>query len=490
MGLPSANGAWSRNRVVIPLAVVVSFVALVVYSPWHPAGFVSDSWYLLSRFGHLEPADVLARFIPSVGQWYRPLTDAGFWLTWQLFGLDPTGHFLVHLGAHVIAAFLLAALVSTLTGSRIAAVVGAASFLFALQAHEVVWDVSALHLALVTPVLIAAVLAYVRKAPVVALVLCVTAMLVDEAGVLVLPLLALYELVFRAGRPWRPSLIAAARRLAPVTLAVGSYLVIRIAIGGGFYNEVSEPCRTAQCVVVAGLEYMNRLTVRQDTLLSLLWEHRLIVFAGVAVVGPLVLLALRPWRWTDPRAPIFGFGWAYISALFFALALWPYIADRFVYIPAIGTSIVIGGSLAQVERAWPDYSRWWRTAAALVGVLLVVWLAQGGVTLFERGQRWVAAGDRALQLARAVNEVVPAPAPGTVVLLYGMPRFLDPIFPPGNTGPYVFLNGMASAMRLLYGWEGVLVPPAPETYSPQSNPRPLVYLQVSGDAVTPLNGPP
>jgi hypothetical protein len=68
-------------------------------------------------------------------------------------------------------------------------------------------------------------------------------------------------------------------------------------------------------------------------------------------------------------------------------------------------------------------------------------------------------------LAADLYALLPDPAPGTQVLVYVVPRMQPPLYPPGNTGPYMYMNGMEWAMRMRYGWpSNVALPTFPDHY--------------------------
>ena len=479
-----ASTGQSRVAAVVLLIAGAGVVGLV-FQPWRPPGFVSDSWLLFSALGSMDPADVLARFVPNSGSWYRPLTDATYWLLWNLFGINPAASFVLHICSHVTASILLALTTLQLTRNRTAAAFTGIAFLFALQSHEVVWDHSALHFTMSAVPLTAAVFTYVRGSRRISLVFTAVTLVADETGLILLPLLALYEGIYlnwsTSGRS--AALRGAALRLAPTVIAVAAYLIAVMAIGGGFYNEVAHPCRTATCIAVGAMEYTNRLVVRPDFLIARIWSHRPEIFVVVTVSLAALLLALRPWRWRDLRPALFGLAWAFVASFFFAFALWDYVADRFVYVPAMGASVLIGGVIPELRNQWLSGGRLGRIGAGIFVALLVGWIGLSALTVFDRGQRWVAAGERALVLAAGVHALVPDPSPGSIVLVYGQPHSLRPIFPPGNTGPYVFLNGMQAAMRVLYDWpDSVLVPRRAEQYTPPVGAN-LIRLRIIDDEV-------
>jgi hypothetical protein len=468
MGAPPVLGSRSSDRLFAATLGVVAVAALAVFAPWRPPGLVSDAWLLLAHFGRLDPAGLAGIYVPTPEFWYRPLTYTGYWVEWHLFGLQPLAYYLVELSLHVLASVLIGLIALTLVRNRWAALATSAVFLFALQAHEPVFDIASLHRVMSAVAVSATVLAYIKDRRVLALIGAVAAVLVDEAGLILLPLLGAYELLYRVDRTrLRDSLIAATKRVAPFAIVIAVYLAARLSMGM-IFSELSTPCRTVPCIAVGGMEYMNRLVVRTDPLLGLLWSYRPAFAAAVGALGLALLALTAPWRSNAWRPLAFGIAWAALGSLFFVLALWPYVADRFIYVPVMGMAVAMGGLVASAMQTWPRVAAAHRALLAAAGAALVLWVAIGAVSLADRGRRWVEASELAWQIATELNELMPSPTAGNTVLVYDVPRMLRPTILPGNTGPYVYVNGLEWAMRLAYGWpDDLAVPDHPELYPPE-----------------------
>jgi hypothetical protein len=485
------TGAGSRDWLVLALIAGAAVAAIPVFAPWQPPGFVSDSWYLLRSSGELDLAELAGRFIPTALVWYRPLTDIGFWALWQAFGTDPLGSFLVHIVSHVVTAGLLGLVVLRLTAHRVAAVATGIAFLFVLQAHEVVWDHSALHFSLSSVPFAGSVLAYVHGRRKTALLLTVICLLADETGAILVAVFGAYELAFLDWRkPHLPGAIRdAAWRLIPSAAVVGTYFAIRLGVGGNIYSEANGLCISPSCIVLGTMEYIDRLALRGDPLIAPVRDLRPETFAALVVVIGVGLVMLRPWNWANRRPALFGLGWTLAASVYFVIALWMYVADRFVYVPAMGVAVLLGAVVPELASQLRSTSRRDRIGAASVSVLVVLWIGLGAWTVLERGQRWVAAGERAKVLAAGVDALVPDPQPGLFVIVAGQPHSLRPVFPPGNTGPYVFLNGMEWMMRSVYSWPASVRLPSPrENTSPPSDAQ-VIYLYIDDDRVQ-LGSPP
>lgn len=471
----------------------LALLGLVVFLPGLRTPFVSDTFIYLESARASSFSTILSRFVPSATSWYRPTTDLVFWLEYQAFGLNPLGYHLVALGCHLGSALLIQAIALHLTASRPAAVLASSAFLVTIHAHEVVYDIADLHLALSGVALLATLLAYMRGMPIVALLLTTLTMSIDEAGVLVLPLLGLYEAICRIRRAPEQAvgheLGATARRVLPFAALTAGYFAFRLlAAPGGFYNETT-PCRSGACIVTGVLAYVTRLFARPEGAIASLGPSigfaalstRLIIFAA---------LLLLPWPWRRWRAIAFATGWVAGSILYFVLALWGYIADRFLYIPDMGLALLIGGVGAEARDRWPAGSRVARVGTVCVAAVLFIWLGTGAEMLRRRGQLWDRAGREASAIVESTYRLVPEPPGNAMFIFSDVPDSYSPSIPPGNTGPYLFRNGLDAALRIRYGRADIqALVFRDSTRRALDGPPGTIFLIVSGDEVLPAAPP-
>jgi hypothetical protein len=130
--------------------------------------------------------------------------------------------------------------------------------------------------------------------------------------------------------------------------------------------------------------------------------------------------------------------------------LWPYVADRFIYVPDAAVAVLVGLALVRTVESRRSWSRLRMWANVLVGVALVAWIAGGVWMLHARGQLWLGAGQQAQTIVDGVQRLLPDPPPNAVIVVLGVPDETVPAIPPSNTGPYVFHNGLDSAIHLAY----------------------------------------
>ena len=445
------SGASLRTRIALLLAAVAGIgLALLVFVPPMVAKFTSDTFYLYERAMYQSPHDILALFVPVTDNWYRPLTDLAMWLEARAFGQDPIGYHVVALVSHLLCTALIFALTVRLTGSRKAALLAGLIFLANPHAQQPLWDISFLHVVIQTPLFLTALLAYMTGRRKVALLLAVLGLGVDESGLVIIAIVGLYELIMVCPALNWSSLKVSCLRLAPFAAVVLVYLGARI-LTGSIYTEAGAACREPRCLSTALGEWSSRFLFRPDELLSGLWAHRPLFAAAALVLWVCIVLLVRPWSWREKRVPLFVAGWFVVATAFFILSLWPYIADRFLYVPECALAILIAVAALRVGESRPQWSaarKWVNCAMACV---LAVWIAVGGWMMLGRGQLNVTAGDQAASITHQIHVLVPNPKPGAVFVVLETPFLMRPDVPPGNDGPYLFNNGLQSAVRLEYG---------------------------------------
>lgn len=440
------RAGMSRKDLFVSLGLVLG--GFLVFLTGMQTHFVSDAYTIADGTRQASLLDALSWYIPTAHTWYRPTTDLVFWVEYQLFGLDPLGYHVFALLCHISSSILIYFLALRLTTNRAASAIAAVVFLTSIHAHEVVWEASDLHNALSGVALLSSVFAYVLGRRGLSVVLSALTLSVDENGLLVLPLVALYELLLGERSSLRSRLMTILARSAPFAAVIAAYLLIRV-LAGGIYNE-TVPCRTPECLLMGVLEYTNRLFVRPDIFLESIWLKRLRFAAlSLAIVGALMVM-LRPWTWRNWRTVLFSGLWL-LGTLFYSwVALWPYIADRFLYVPDMGLALLVGAISAEALRAWPKASSIWRAAAVFVAIVVGLWVLAGITMLWQRGDLWTRAGRQATSILDQIQALVPNPAPGSALVIGNIPDSYVPQIPPGNTGPYLFRNGIAFALRMRY----------------------------------------
>lgn len=472
---------------VIIVAVAIILVGLFVFAPGLNAFFTSDSYVFLELARASTNADILGRFVPNGYTWYRPLTQLLFQLEYLNFGLRPNGYHLVALAFHLASVILLYLVALFLTHKRLAAALAAFTFLLTIHAHEVIFDIADIHNALGGFLLLLTIYLYMRGAKVLAVLTLTLNLLADETGSLTVMLLVLYELTVAVKSYNRSELRAAAIRIVPFALVIAAYFGLRLLIGGGVYSKYVA-CRTVSCIAVGMMEYLNRLFVRPEQLLALVWDNRPLFAIGVAAVLVLIAVLLQIWRWRNWRVIVFGLAWVASAILFFIFSVWPYISDRFLYIVDTGLALLVAGATANVIAGWQSNSRVSHAGAVLCGLGLLVWIVMGAGMLQWRGRLWFQSGAEAGNLIQSIHRQVPNPPPDTTFAFTGVPDSYYLMIAPGNTGPYLFRKGLDSALRISYGRADLRVVEDWTTAAPGSLRNPI-YFQFTPGKVVRAAGP-
>lgn len=473
------NFAKRHPHWLVGFALVVT--GLLVFGSGLRAWFTSDAWKFLEVAYDVGLTRVWNQFVPDPENWYRPLTRLVFQIEYTLFGLEPLGYHLGALAFHITTAFLIYLAAYELVRRRVAAVVAGFTFLLTLHAHEVIWSVGDLHNALGGTTMMLAVVAFMRRNMRLAWVGLLLNLLADETGLLTFALFVWYDALFFT-RAWnRSALRSAVVRLAPFGGLVGLYFLARLWIGSGTILNEQTPCHAPLCLVNGMGEYLNRFFVRTDWLLSLIWTWRPLFAAALLLIFLVAAVVFKVWRWQQIRALVFAVGWMGAASFFYVWALWPYVADRFWYVPDMGLALLIGVVAAHALGADRTLLRN-RIALTATAFAFILWLGIGVGMLVQRGQLWTRAGDEARRIVYRVVELVPEPPLNPTFAFEGLSDSYYVTFPPGNTGPYLFRNGIREALRLRYGRADVKVTRGWNAVGADSTRTPI-YIRITPEQV-------
>jgi tetratricopeptide (TPR) repeat protein len=387
---PASTRATGARRHLPALAVAIAVVA--TYSNGLGNGFVwDDQKIVVENAENLDPAglgrvltspDVVLKSQPA--PYYRPLTRATFVLDRLAWGLDPLPYHLENLALHLLAALALLALARRVAPDPGAALLAALLFAVHPVNAESVDFVVARNNAMVALFMILACIAWMearasgRRLPLAASAgLFLLALLSKETGMMLLPFLAAMELAgpVREGEALRARLL----RLAPFAGVAGIYLLARVlvlstvlgagAAGAGMGAAI---VRVAHAVprYLALVLFPAPLTIYHpdpETFLPGLPA----LAAAWALLGAVVSLLVRQRR----PATRFGLLWFAVNLLpvsgLVAIPSAP-IAERFLYVPAIGLWIVAGDQVAALSAR---VRRRGAIAAACLALLVALALA-------------------------------------------------------------------------------------------------------------------
>jgi tetratricopeptide (TPR) repeat protein len=379
-----ALASASASRQLLFWAGLITVIALVTYLPATRGGFIWDDQQNVTDNQLLRTTEGLKRTWadPSASIQYYPLTYTGFWVQYQLWGLQPLGYHLVNVLLHAVNAILLGVLLMRLS------VPGAwlAAFIFAVHpvhVESVAW-ITELKNVLSGFFFLSAFLAYLRFVDVRAhqwrfyglaffLFMCA---LLSKTATIALPAAILLVLWWKKERigwqhilPLIPFILAAAF-MAALTNWVEKH-------HGGALGPEWQLSGIERCLVAGRVVWFYAG--------KLIWPHPLVfiyprwqinaaewwqyLFPVTTVVVILILWFLRK---RLGKAP-------FVAAFFFVGALAPvpaffnlyfmrfsYVTDHFQYLPSIGLIALISGVAANALRSRQTLI----TATALVVIAL------------------------------------------------------------------------------------------------------------------------
>src|SRR5205823_6035922 len=131
----------------------------------------------------------------------------------------------------------------------------------------------------------------------------------------------------------RRTWIGVVRRLLPLIVVTIAYVGLRVGVAGGRSHNQPVPCRGVRCLAAGAIDYLNRLVLRPNRLISLDTSDRTTIALLTVLAGVLLAVVLRPWAWSTWPAVLFALSWIALSSLLFIVTLWPYSSDRFLYLP-------------------------------------------------------------------------------------------------------------------------------------------------------------
>jgi len=397
------------------IGLVLAAATLAVYAPVAGHGFVDydDDEYVF-RNPHVQAglsADGVAWAFTSLeaANWH-PLTWLSHMLDCELFGLRPAGHHLVNLGLHAANVVLLFLVLAWLTGGVWRSAAVAALFaLHPLNVESVAWVAERKNL-LSTFFWILTIAAYgwYARRPGPARYLAVAAgtalALLSKPMAVTLPFVLLLLDFWPLGRMSRGAFGRLLLEKLPLLVLAGltSAITLEAHVQGGSVVAVE--------AIPPGARLSNAIVSYAAYLGKLVWPARLGVFyphresslppARVWVTAAALIAATAAALRAARRAPYLTVGWSW-----YLVTLLPVIgivqvgtqamADRYVYVPAIGLFLAAAWGAAALARR-PKATR--VLAAAAVAALLA---------LAVRASAQVRVWHDSLSLFRATIQAVP-----------------------------------------------------------------------------------
>jgi Tfp pilus assembly protein PilF len=367
--LPRATPGRRAASVLVILAAAAAYAATLGYDlVWDDTLLIQQSWRL--HYWNELPWLLTSHFWAEVGEashYYRPLITLTFFLDVQVWGLHPFGFHLTNVLAHVAATRAVLALARRILGGELAAVVCALVFALHPLHTESVSFVSGRTDVIAALFFLLALLAYDRgrdrERPglsVWSLGAYLLALLAKEVAITLPAVLILWDLLVRGDLRDRRAIRGAAARYAAYAAVAGLYLGLRMFALGG----LADPSAGAWGTLLTRALTTVKITAFYAWITIVPYPgspYRVILPEAVppgltwwlAAAG--LVAAFAGTAWAVRRAPAAGFGalWFWITlAPSIAVNLLPLpsmiVAERFLYLPTVGFSLVLGWTASRL----------------------------------------------------------------------------------------------------------------------------------------------
>lgn len=357
-----------RSLSIPRAALGVGFAAVAAYANSLLNGFVWDDPIILSRqlpaFRSLRDVLVPPSGIPQFSpDYYRPVVIMSYLLDRILGGENPLIYHATVVLAHAVATILIFLLAVRLFGSRPGAGFGAVSTgtLFAVHpvhTESVGWIAGRSDVFATCFVLAALLVHGSRKHSLITGLCVLLALGAKETALAIFPLLVLQDWTTRRWSPedttgW-PVLLR--RYIAPVTAAVLYLGARRIALHGvlGVVPESSSTQRPVSDLAGAVAMYLGRLVAPVHLCAyidTIALDGPILAGTAVFVAAAIGLVAVS--RRERDTLPLFLLAWVVVSLLPSLAVVWRIpevpVAERYLYLPSVGYSLLLGYLGARVR---------------------------------------------------------------------------------------------------------------------------------------------
>jgi tetratricopeptide (TPR) repeat protein len=393
----TAEKLYASNLALYALIFIAS---IAVYLNTTLNGFVWDDGAMVVANEHIRslgPSSLKLFFTSgkahnhAIGEIYRPLSLVSYAIDYKLFGLNPAGFHATNVLLHAINSALVFGLMLLIIGDRAASL--AAALVFAvhpIHTEAVAWIKDRDDLLSLLFMLLAfyhyAKARGAWKGIAVSLGLFALALSAKEMAIVLPPLLALYIICFQPEKIMERETYI---KLLPFFIMTGAYFFVRTLVlgqvaqgaymGGGLYP--------AMLTMSRGVAYYMKLLVMPTGLSADYATFVVSHSVSLGVIGSIILIlavvAAGAFAHAFSRPFSFGVFWFFIALIPVSNVI-PVkipIAERFLYTPSIGFSIVLG-----VVVAWGLKRRGSRRTASLA--VLMILLALYSIGTIKRNAVW------------------------------------------------------------------------------------------------------
>ncbi|MBF0327631.1 MAG: tetratricopeptide repeat protein [Nitrospirae bacterium] len=364
-------------------SLLLLFIVFAIYGNSLGNDFVWDDAVVIVK-NPLLKGDALSLFAAidsgreiDLTPYYRPLTFLSFLVEERLHGLKPFPMHLLNVLLHTVNAFLVYRLARFIIKDEQASFFAALLFAVHPISNETVDFLSCRNTLLACFFALMAYLFHIRSA-VAGAVFFLAALFSKEIGLMILPFIVAQEISSArniSGYRYR-SLI----RLIPYVFCTGAYLALR-------GNAIDAAGVKIDILSGLGTRLLDNLYIIPRYVLAIVWPSSIsiryyvpddihllalpLVFAWIGICGVLVWLMIR----CRTKATLFGLAWL-VSFLLPVSGIIPIpsasMADRYLYVPAIGLWIVIGDQYSRLISSQLRYRRYFLIASVFILVFLSV----------------------------------------------------------------------------------------------------------------------
>lgn len=386
------SSGWRRGLPAVAIALASSLPYLpAVASPfiqWDDLYYVVNAPLRLGGWRGLALQWDLIRALDSQRIEFFPLRDSVYWALWQLFGANPVPYHLTNLAFHALTSILVWRLGLRLGLSAWVAISGALTFaVHPIHVESVVW-ISALKDPMFLSAMLGSLVCYLRYRETLrpldygaSLVLLMAALACKSLALPTVAIMVVAERWLGQPTPWR---LIALRMIGPLAITAVSFgFIVLVGKANGVITGPHGGTWSSHWVLMswALVRYIQQAVFPLGFRLHYcfppsegLADPRLWV---AAVLIPLVAVAsVVAWKKNRPLGLLCFWFFACLGPVANVLPFPALIADRYLYAPTVGSSLLIAWLLSRVR---------WRTlvTAGAVATLAVVSTARSSIWKHE-----------------------------------------------------------------------------------------------------------
>lgn len=364
------------NKELLIYLLIISVITLFPYVRIFNNFFLWDDFNLLEE-SVKSSGNILNLFSLKLGHFFRPLYNLVFLFNYKLFGLDPSGYYIINYLLHIVNSLLLFYFAYLLTNNR--SISFLASLLFAVnfehyQAIMKVSEIASLQAAmlyLTALILFSKYLISKSKASYFASAITFgLSLLTYEGTVTLLPIMFLYDVIFHE-RLNISNISQFIRRYAVFIILLIPYLLFQ------YYIQSDSPLIARNDIAI---NFHVPYKIFRSTITINEWIIPVLILSVIIIRNYITRQLLKD-LFNNPVV-IFSFIWIPITLIPFSFFQnTTIVASRYFYTPSIGSSILLSFLIYSFYQAGTkliqttDKQSWGRFKASLIMITVVIILS-------------------------------------------------------------------------------------------------------------------